>query len=87
MTGKCHAYFDDALKHHPQAGYDFDASFVCFPKGKLYALCQYKNVVATKANSSSGSRGGGPGGSAPLDPKFEAPDYILRPKLHLLTHK
>ena len=28
-------------------------------------------------------RGPGP----PLDPKFEAPDYILRPKLHLLTHK
>ena len=30
-----------------------------------------------------------PGGAwaLPLDPKFEAPDYILRPKLHLLTHK
>ena len=28
---------------------------------------------------------GGPG--PPLDPKFEASDYILRPKLHLLTHK
>ena len=30
---------------------------------------------------------GGPRGLGPLDPKFEAPDYILRPKLHLLTHK
>ena len=31
---------------------------------------------------------GGPWGPGPpLDPKFEAPDYILRPKLHLLTHK
>ena len=36
---------------------------------------------------SSGSRGGPRGPGPPLDPKFEAPDYILRPKLHLLTHK
>ena len=31
--------------------------------------------------------GGASGAQAPPDPKFEAPDHILRPKLHLLTHK
>ena len=42
----------------------------------------YKITAYTVANP-GGPRGPGP----PLDPKFEAPDYILRPKLHLLTHK
>ena len=30
---------------------------------------------------------GGPRGPGPPTPKVEAPDYILRPNLHLLTHK
>ena len=44
---------------------------------KLYALCTF----------SVADPGGGPGDPAPLAPIFEAPDHILRPKLHLFTLK
>ena len=44
-------------------------------------------LFAKFASSSSGSGGGARGPGPPLAPIFEAPDYILRPKLHLFTLK
>ena len=51
--------------------------------------CIYKLVQLSQCSSDIPvvDPGGALGARAPLDPKFEAPDYILRPKLHLLTHK
>ena len=42
-----------------------------------------KNMLALPVADPGGARGPGP----PLAPIFEAPDYILRPKLHLFTLK
>ena len=57
-----------------------------FPPPNSYGILITHNLRYVD-NFSSGSRGGPGGPGPPLDPKFEAPDYILRPKLHLLTHK
>ena len=55
----------------------------------------YRNVCPQMALVTVADPGGGPGPPNPQswgprlysEAQIEAPDYILRPKLHLLTHK
>ena len=55
----------------------------CGAQFMLYFVLFGHDFVIAVADPRGGAGGWGP----PLTPKVETPHYILRPKLHLLTHK